>query len=117
MPPLLDTKPTEPGRCSRQAMMFSRVPGVSTRVGRNGRGEDGEAKGGWMGRRQSRQAMMPSRVPGVSTWVGRNGHGEDGEAKGDWMGGRGKLERWARDGHCRKSGLKGAVEGCEVVAG
>mmetsp|Transcript_43613 Transcript_43613/g.130766 ORF Transcript_43613/g.130766 Transcript_43613/m.130766 type:complete len:292 (+) Transcript_43613:1025-1900(+) len=29
MPPLLDTKPTEPGRCSRQAMMFSRVPAVS----------------------------------------------------------------------------------------
>ena len=29
MPPDLDTKPTEPGRCSLQAMMFSRVPAVS----------------------------------------------------------------------------------------
>ena len=29
MPPLLDTKPTEPGRCSLHATMLSRVPAVS----------------------------------------------------------------------------------------
>ena len=29
MPPDLDTKPTEPGRCNLQAAMLSRVPAVS----------------------------------------------------------------------------------------
>jgi hypothetical protein len=102
MPPLLDTKPTEPGRCSLQAMMLSMVPAVSPILKAPAWGQQGSGgRGG---------AARSAGLMGSAHAVGRLQGSRAADCRAAC-----RLQTAGLHAGCRAAGLQGCrLQGCRA---